>query len=158
MTLRYTSLLALVVVLSSACVVEDDLGDRPDDQADGAGSGGSGAQGTTTSADGESDETGEDTSPSFAEPLVAGLVLDLSESKCADVRLVIDDPDDSRVEISVTDSPEGARLVQDGDLTANWTWCPTAAQVAEEPYTMTFVADDEDNDPVSKEFVVALRS
>ncbi|MEZ4373255.1 MAG: pre-peptidase C-terminal domain-containing protein [Polyangiaceae bacterium] len=97
--------------------------------------------------------------PVFRKPLGTGTTLDLSQKKCVDVAIEVEDPDSPGVTIAQVEPViEGAELLQDSGLTATWTFCPTAAQIqAEDIYTLRLSADDGDNPAVTKNFVVVLR-
>lgn len=103
--------------------------------------------------------SGEGSAPVFREPLGPGTTLDLATAACLDVRIVVEDTDDSEVALSTAAPLEGAEIVQDSGLEGTWHWCPTAAQRDEERYPIAFLADDGKQDaPTRKNFLVVLLS
>lgn len=98
--------------------------------------------------------------PVFRKPLGAGTVLDLDQTDCMELAIEVNDPDSAAIGLD-QEPPliEGASLAAAGDgLSGTWSWCPSRAQVeADDRYYLTLVADDGDNPPVTKEFVIVLR-
>jgi hypothetical protein len=72
---------------------------------------------------------------------------------------VIEDQDSAEVTITQEDPViEGATLVPTSGLSATWNWCPTRAQIeADDRYTLTLAADDNDNPKVLKNYLIVLR-
>lgn len=98
--------------------------------------------------------------PVFRRPLGAGTVLDLDQTDCLTLTLEIDDPDSASIELTqVAPLIEGAQLMPDNSGRAGtWSWCPARAQIeADDRYTLTLRADDRDNPPVDKHYVIVLR-
>lgn len=100
-----------------------------------------------------------DAAPVFLEP-GAGGTFDLARDPCVRFRVEIRDDDSPAVEIRSRGAwPEGAMLEQDGDKSANFSWCPRADQIAaSERWTLGFEADDGDHAPVPHDYVAVLRS
>lgn len=96
--------------------------------------------------------------PIFRRPLGSGATLDLSEASCLDVELVVEDQDNASVELRVEPAAfEGALLEQTSGLAGVWTWCPTPSQIATQPrHEVTLIADDGDNPPTRKPFLLVL--
>lgn len=103
---------------------------------------------------------GEGTLPVFRSPLGAGTVLDLEQSDCLALDVEITDPDSATLVLDQAPPLiEGATLdaAPDG-RTGTWSWCPSPRQLdTSDRYTLRLRADDGDNPPVTKEFVVVLR-
>lgn len=103
---------------------------------------------------------GEGTRPVFTSPLGAGTVLDLEQSECVGLDLEVDDPDSSSIVLA-----EAPPLIENATLepapdgrSGTWSWCPDRRQIeTTDRYTLRLVADDGDNPPVTKEFVIVLR-
>ncbi len=95
--------------------------------------------------------------PIFRRPLGSGTVIDPSE--CTTVQIVVEDSDTAQLDI--TEAPmliEGATLSQIDGVTASWEWCPTNDQVrAQDRYTLSLSANDNENPPTIKDFVLVLR-
>ncbi len=102
---------------------------------------------------------GQNGAPVFREPLGTGTTLDLAVRTCVDLSIVVEDQDSSSVTIS-QEAPiiDGATLTSTGGLTADWSWCPTAAQIAgDDRYTLVLGADDLLNPKTVKHYLVVLR-
>jgi hypothetical protein len=100
-----------------------------------------------------------ESAPVFRRPIAVGATLDLAESRCLDVDIEVEDPDTTDVEIrQVAPTLEGARLDQESSALATWRWCPTAEQVAQsDRHVLILAADDHDNPPTLKHFLIVLR-
>jgi Lamin Tail Domain len=96
--------------------------------------------------------------PIFRQPLGAGRVINLAETKCVELDILIEDQDTAQVTIGEEAPPiAGATLEQQGGTTAHWRWCPSPAQVAEsDRYTLVLFADDGDNPKTIKNYVIVL--
>jgi Lamin Tail Domain len=96
--------------------------------------------------------------PVFRQPLGAGRVVNLVETKCVDLDILIEDQDTAQVTIGEEAPPiAGATLEQLDGTTAHWRWCPSPAQVAEsDRYTLVLYADDDDNPKTIKNYVIVL--
>jgi hypothetical protein len=96
--------------------------------------------------------------PIFRRPLGSGTVID--PSVCSTVQIVVEDEDTAQLDI--TEAPvliEGATLSQIDGVNASWEWCPSMEQVrAQERYTLSLSASDNENPPTIKDFVLVLRS
>jgi hypothetical protein len=102
---------------------------------------------------------GDATAPVFRRPLGTGTTLDLSQSECLDLDIVVEDQDTAQVTIAQEEPAiEGAELDQSAGLSANWHWCPTRAQAdAEDRYSLILSADDASNPKTMKNYLVVLR-
>lgn len=100
----------------------------------------------------------EGTVPVFREPLGSGTTLDLGVTDCLDLEIVVEDQDDAAVTIGQA-APliEDAVLEQDTGLTARWQWCPNKDQLADDRFPLTLFADDGENEPVLKNYLIVLR-
>lgn len=100
-----------------------------------------------------------DAAPVFLEP-GAGGTYDLSRDPCVRFRVEIRDDDSVGVEIRGREGlPTGAMVIQDGNKSADFEWCPTADQIAaSERWTIGLEADDGDHPAVPHDYVVVLRS
>lgn len=96
--------------------------------------------------------------PVFRQPLGAGRVINLTADPCMTVDIVVEDQDTAEVTIG-EEAPQiaGATLEQADGTTAQWRWCPTAAQVAQsDRYTLVLSADDGENPKTMKMYVLVL--
>ncbi|HVV83057.1 MAG TPA: pre-peptidase C-terminal domain-containing protein, partial [Kofleriaceae bacterium] len=123
-----------------------------------------------TASDGDHDTTqtimvevrsaiGDATVPVFRQPLGTGTTLDLAVRSCLDLDILVEDQDSTQVAIA-QDEPviEGAELTQTTAFAATWHWCPTRDQIdSDTQYTLTLSADDGDNPPTVKNYLVVLR-
>ena len=98
--------------------------------------------------------------PVFIQPLGAGTVFDPAMVPCLTVQVVIMDQDSPNVDIAQADPViDGATLMPIDGQSATWKWCPTAAQVtAQSRYTLELTADDHDNPPTVKDYVIVLQN
>jgi hypothetical protein len=95
--------------------------------------------------------------PQFLQPLGTGRVVNLATDPCMDVAIMIQDEDSADVTIG-EEAPtiDGGMLSVIDGHSANWHWCPTAAQVAaSNRYTLVLSADDGDHKTL-KEYVIVL--
>jgi hypothetical protein len=100
------------------------------------------------------------TSPIFVQPLGTGTTLNLEQQQCLDVPIVVEDPDSPNVVIA-QEQPiiEGSSLEQQSELSAGWSWCPTAQQIdANDRYTLVMSADDLENARTLKNYLIVLRA
>lgn len=103
---------------------------------------------------------GSGTLPIFRKPLGSGTVLDLQRADCVEVPVEIEDSDSSTIDLTVVPP-----LIADSELSATsdglsgtWSWCPNRQQIqAGDRYDLTLSADDGDNPPALKDYVVVLR-
>ena len=97
--------------------------------------------------------------PVFRKPLGTGTTLDLTQKKCLDVEIVVEDSDSPGVTITQGDPViAGATLDQDSGLTGSWSWCPSKEQIAEnDRYVIKLAADDGDNPTTIKNYLIVLR-
>lgn len=103
---------------------------------------------------------GDQTAPVFRQPLGSGTTLDLSVRTCLDLEILVEDQDSVEVTIAeVEPRVEGATLTPTTAFTATWHWCPSRDQITgDDQYTLTLSADDGDNPPTIKNYLVVLRS
>lgn len=95
--------------------------------------------------------------PIFREPVGEGTTLDLRQSGCVEVAVVVESTAASRVELSLSQPPAGATLVQTGELSAVLSFCPTPAQIADDTvYPLTLLASAAAQ-TISKTYVIVLR-
>jgi hypothetical protein len=98
--------------------------------------------------------------PIFRQPLGTGTVVDLSQSSCVTVDILVEDDDSPSVTIA-QEAPviDGAQLAIIDGTSATWMWCPTPSQIAaQDRYTLVLSADDGDNPKTIKDYVLALSS
>lgn len=103
---------------------------------------------------------GDASMPVFREPLGTGTILDLGQSGCVEVPILVEDPDSTSVVLSApAPTPAGGELDASADgLTGTWTWCPDAEERATgERFELLLVADDGTNPAAHKSFLVVLR-
>ena len=100
------------------------------------------------------------TAPVFIQPLGTGTTIDLETTSCVDVPIVVEDPDTPGVTLGQEEPLiAGADLTQATELTGSWHFCPTAAQVAEsDRYTLVLSADDGENEPTLKPYLIVLNT
>ncbi|HEU0036492.1 MAG TPA: hypothetical protein VFQ53_38030 [Kofleriaceae bacterium] len=98
------------------------------------------------------------TSPIFRAPLGTGTTLDLDVQDCLDLDVQIEDSDTTNVTLSQGDPVlDGAALDQTSAQAGKWHWCPDAAQRQISRHMLLLVADDGQNPPVTKNYIVVLR-
>jgi hypothetical protein len=103
---------------------------------------------------------GSGTAPIFRRPLGSGTVLDLQQADCVDVPIEVEDSDSASIALSAVPP-----LIADSDLSAasngltgTWSWCPNRQQIqGGDRYDLTLSADDGDNPPTLKDYLVVLR-
>lgn len=94
--------------------------------------------------------------PIFVTP--SDFVLDLSESDTLTVGVAVQDEDSGSVALNLDEGPSGAALTTTGPKSAELTWTPTEAQIAERALHLLRVsADDGDHEPVVQEVTVLLK-
>jgi hypothetical protein len=100
-----------------------------------------------------------DGAPVFRRPIAPGATLDLEQTPCINVEIEIEDPDTPNVDIvQVEPVLTGATLVQDSGTLATWRWCPSADQAAaSDRHVLILGADDRENAPTLKHFLIILR-
>ncbi len=103
---------------------------------------------------------GSGSAPLFVRPLSQGTVLDLVESDCARFDVAVEDADSESIALTqAAPTIAGSVLEPDpGGFTGAWEWCPSREQkdVADQ-WSLTLSADDGDNEPTLKDFVIILR-
>ncbi len=106
-------------------------------------------------------EVGQAGAPIFREPLGTGTTLDLNQSSCAEVNIVIEDPDSSSVILAMEEPVVRGSNLQPGSngMTGTWSWCPSDRQIDddEDRYMLTMSADDSTNEKTLKHYLVVLR-
>lgn len=102
---------------------------------------------------------GSATAPVFRKPLGTGTTIDLAQTQCVNLDVVVEDQDTPEVVIGQEEPViEGATLMATSGQAATWTWCPSAAQaVADGRYTLTLSADDGANPKTLKTYLLVLR-
>ena len=102
---------------------------------------------------------GANTIPLFQRPVGVGTAVDMTRTECVDVEIEASDQDSLAVTIAEADPViAGGELVQDGDMTARWHWCPTREQrELTDRYLLTLSADDGDNPLAIKRYQIILR-
>lgn len=102
----------------------------------------------------------KDSVPSFVAPLGSGTTINLESASCVGLDVVVVDYDSTDVDIFQQDPPiRGATLEPIGPMAARWSWCPSDEQIAEASrYTLALVADDGQNEPVIKHYLIVLRA
>lgn len=98
------------------------------------------------------------TAPLFRRPLGFGTTLDLGKEACVDVDILVEDPDTLSVRISQEPTIEGSTLTSVGGLAALFHWCPDESQQKQLQHLLRLWADDGDNPPVSKDFMIVLHT
>ncbi len=100
---------------------------------------------------------GSATAPVFRQPLGTGTTIDLSQTMCVDLDVVIEDQDTPQVKIGQEDPLiDGATLTAQDGQDATWHWCPSKAQQSENRYTLVLSADDSDNPKTIKQYLIVL--
>ncbi len=102
---------------------------------------------------------GANTIPLFQRPVGAGTAVDLTRNDCVEIAIEASDQDSVEVRFAVEEPAiEGGELLQDGDMSALWRWCPTAEQVElRDRFLLTLSADDGDNPKALKRYQIILR-
>ncbi len=103
---------------------------------------------------------GTGSQPIFRKPLGSGTVLDLEQNDCVSVDIEIEDPDSTEVELDqVPPLIADANLNPDSNgLAGTWNWCPNREQTdADDRYDLVLSANDGDNEPTEKQYVIVLR-
>lgn len=103
---------------------------------------------------------GDGSLPVYRKPLGSGTVLDLEQADCVDFEVLIEDPDSASVDLSVLPPviKNSALTAEPNGLSGRWSWCPDRDQRSgPERYDLALQADDGDNPPVRKDFIIVLR-
>ena len=103
---------------------------------------------------------GSGTLPIFRKPLGSGTVLDLQRADCVDVPIEVEDADSSSVALTAVPPliADSELSTASNGLTGTWSWCPNRQQIQQaDRYDLTLSADDGDNPPTLKDYVVVLR-
>jgi hypothetical protein len=97
--------------------------------------------------------------PVFRQPLGTGTTLDLTQSNCIDVSIVVEDTDSTQVVIAEDDPQiDGSTLTQTDAFDADWNWCPTAAQIAAQDRYLLHLSADDGTNHTTKSYLIVLRS
>jgi hypothetical protein len=98
--------------------------------------------------------------PVFVQPLGAGTVFNPAMTPCLNVMVSVVDQDTAQVDLAqVAPLIDGAMFNQTDGQNGTWMWCPTPAQVsASSRYTLTLSADDHDNPPTIKEWIIVIQN
>jgi hypothetical protein len=104
--------------------------------------------------------SGEGSAPSFVQPLGTGITLDVLQSTCLEVPVLVQDPDTPGVTLGQEEPLiAGAELQQASELTGTWSFCPSPDQIeADDRYQLTLSADDFDNPKTLKPYLIVLRT
>jgi Lamin Tail Domain/Bacterial Ig domain len=95
--------------------------------------------------------------PIFRRPLGSGTVI--NSGACAMVDILIEDQDTANVTITDAAPIAGSTLNIIDGTSATYEWCPTAPQIAQQDrYTLILSADDGENAPTLKEYVLVLKT
>jgi hypothetical protein len=104
--------------------------------------------------------SGDGSMPVFRKPLSEGTVLDLETAECVGFEIEIEDADTTSIELT-QEAPviAGAQLDAASDgLSGTWEWCPDREQKeGDDQWALGLSADDGDNPPVIKDFLVVVR-
>jgi hypothetical protein len=100
------------------------------------------------------------TAPQFVQPLGSGTTIDVLATACLTLPIVVTDPDTADVTLGQAEPLiEGATLTQDDGASGSWSWCPKKAQIAaDDRYALALSADDGDNAPTRKDYLIVLKS
>lgn len=95
--------------------------------------------------------------PVFREPVGEGTTLDLRQTNCVQVSVVVESTSSPRADLSLREAPTTARLLQTGDLTGELAFCPSPAEImADDVYPLT-IAAAVGKDTIEKTYVIVLR-
>lgn len=97
-----------------------------------------------------------DSVPVFRRPLQTGFTLDLKVQSCLSVDILVEDNDSTQVAISQENPLAGSTLKQVSPFSATFSWCPDEDQKKISQHRVRLKADDGDNPPVTKEFVIIV--
>jgi hypothetical protein len=102
---------------------------------------------------------GDGSEPRFIHPAGDGTTFDLEGASCIAFDVEVFDADSREVALGLGEPRlEGAVLDQIGGTTAEFSWCPTEAQIAaDDRYGVTLTADDGDNPIAQHPYLVVLR-
>jgi hypothetical protein len=96
--------------------------------------------------------------PIFRQPLGTGTTLDLGAKPCGGLTILIEDNDSPEVEIKQEEPViAGADFQQDSGLTAKWSWCPTADQIAADDRYMLRLSASDGKNTTTKDYLIVLR-
>ncbi|MBL4688702.1 MAG: hypothetical protein JKY37_29205 [Nannocystaceae bacterium] len=98
--------------------------------------------------------------PIFRKPLGSGTVLDLDQAETISLDIEIEDPDSADVTLTVVPPIiDNSNLsTSSSGLSGSWDWAPTREQIeAADRYDLTLSADDGDNPPTLKDFIIVIR-
>jgi len=96
--------------------------------------------------------------PAFVQPLGTGATLDLRKTDCITVPLAVEDADSPGVTLGLEEEIENGELVQEAERSGRWEFCPSKEQLAaQNRLSVTFSADDFENDKTLKPYLIVLR-
>jgi hypothetical protein len=101
--------------------------------------------------------TSPNTAPIFRRPLGFGTTLDLEKQACVNVDVLVEDPDSVKIDVTQDPPIAGSSLTRIGQLSALFNWCPSEQQKSQLQHVLRLVANDGDNPPVVKDFMIVLR-
>lgn len=102
---------------------------------------------------------GPGAAPVFRTPVGEGSTLDLGRSPCAELEVLVEDPDQTEVTLALeAPVPPSAMLNQTGPFAASLRFCPSEAQIAAATiYPLTLSADDRVLPRVLKPYTIVVR-
>lgn len=95
--------------------------------------------------------------PAFREPFGEGTTLDLRQMECATISVVVESTASPRVDLSLVEGPETARLAQTTDLSGELIFCPDPKQVAMETVYPMILQAEAPPHRIRKSYVIVLR-
>ena len=97
--------------------------------------------------------------PVFREPLGSGTTLDLRQTDCVSLDVVVEDGDGSDVSLTLEEPvTENMKLDQDRAMAGSFRFCPSEKQIeGADRYPVTFVAEDRDANVATKKYSIVLR-
>ncbi len=98
-------------------------------------------------------------SPIFRKPVGSGTTLNTEEDGCVEIDIAVDSQTAAQVQLS--EQPPGienAEFEQTSGLEGVWRWCPSVGQIDKsDQYRLVLVADDDENPPAKKEYLIVLQ-
>ncbi len=99
-----------------------------------------------------------ETAPVFRKPLGEGMTLDIKQTPCVQLPVLVEDPDDTAVDLRQRAVIPGSTFKVTGGKSGTFTWCPTAAQAVTARWSLLLAANDHDNPPVYKDYIILITS
>ena len=93
--------------------------------------------------------------PVFRAPMGSGTTFDPDASGCLELAVVVDDADDSAVELDHDGRIADATFEQTEGLRGTWTWCPK--EPVPDRVDLVLTADDGVHEPTEKHFLIVVR-